>query len=261
CYCHTPTRYLWSDTHSYVQELGVNRLVKKLLPFFLSNIRIWDKMAADRVDEYIANSKLVQTRIQKYYKKSSTIIYPPVNTAQFNIGQPQDYYLAGGRMVAYKRFDLIVAAFNRIGRPIKIFGDGPELNSLKRLAKSNIEFVGRVSGEQLNKLYGGALAFINPQVEDFGITMIEAMACGRPVLAYQRGGATEIVQPGITGEFFAEQTWEDLADAIMHFKPEQYNAQTIGARAEEFSLTKFKASIQAYVTTSYQEYKKNILIN
>lgn len=257
CYCHTPTRYLWSDTHSYVQELGVNRFVKWLLPFFLTYVRMWDKMAADRVDHFVANSKLVQERITKYYKKASTVIYPPVDIERFTIGQVQDYYLAGGRLVAYKRFDLVVAAFNRLGRKVKIFGDGPEFKNLRKQAKSNIEFLGKVSEAELAQLYQGALAFINPQVEDFGITMVEAMACGRPVIAYGRGGAAEIVLPGETGELFAYQTWEDLADVIIHFQPQKYSPQAIRRQAETFALPQFQAKIKQYVEEAYTQFNKH----
>lgn len=257
CYCHTPTRYLWSDTHSYVQEVNAPRLVKWSLPFFLSYIRMWDKMAADRVDQFIANSKIVQERIQKYYKAPSDIIYPPVDIRKYSVGTTGDYYLAGGRLVPYKRFDLIVDAFNRLGRKLKIFGDGPEMTNLQAQAGDNIEFVGKVSDTELEKLYQGALAFINPQLEDFGITMIEAMACGTPVIAYKEGGATEIIQQGVTGEFFNMQTWEDLADVIVKFEPQQYNAQQIRSRAEDFSLEQFKQQIKGYVESAYQQFITN----
>lgn len=256
-YCHTPTRYLWSDTHSYVQELGASRFVKWMLPFFLSYVRMWDRLAAERVDKFIANSKVVQNRITKYYKASSDIIYPPVTIDQYSIGPVGDYYLAGGRLVPYKRFDMIIEAFNRLGRKLKIFGDGPEFNNLRRLAHENIEFVGRVNDADLAKLYQGAIAFINPQVEDFGITMVEAMACGRPVIAYAAGGAQEIVLPGITGEFFDYQTWEDLADTIVRFRPEQYSPERIRARAEEFSLPHFKKQLQTYVEDALAHFTPN----
>ncbi|MBI2415733.1 MAG: glycosyltransferase [Candidatus Kerfeldbacteria bacterium] len=256
-YCHTPTRYLWSDTHSYVQELGASRFVKWMLPFFLSYVRVWDKMAAERVDRFIANSKVVQNRIHKYYKVPSDVIYPPVDTNRFEIGTPSDYYLAGGRLVPYKRFDLVVAAFNRLGRKLKIYGTGPELSALQSQAKTNIEFVGKVSDTDLAKLYQGALAFINPQIEDFGITMVEAMASGRPVIAYAAGGAQEIVLAGETGEFFYYQTWEDLADAVVRFKPEQYQPSRIRARAEEFSLPVFTKAIQQYVEDALAHFTPN----
>ncbi len=256
CYCHTPTRYLWSDTHTYVQELQASRLLKWFLPFFLTYVRVWDKAAADRVDEFIANSKLVQGRISKYYKADSTLIYPPVELDRFTIGEPKDYYLAGGRLVPYKRFDLIIEAFKRLGRKLIIYGDGPELQNLKMQASDNVEFVGRVTDEELAKLYQGALAFINPQIEDFGITMVEAMATGRPIIAYRAGGAEEILIEGETGEFFDHQTWEDLADVVVRFQPEKYSPERIRQRAEEFSLERFKRLMKDYVENAYRNFKK-----
>ncbi|MDP3970263.1 MAG: glycosyltransferase [bacterium] len=253
CYCHTPTRYLWSDTHSYVKELEVSPIVKWTLPFFLSYIRIWDKMAAERVDKFIANSRLVQDRITKYYKADSDIIYPPVSMDKFSIGETGDYYLAGGRLVSYKRFDIIIEAFNRLGRKLKIFGNGPEMENLQKQAGKSIEFIGKVSDEELAKLYREANAFINPQIEDFGITMVEAMASGTPVIAYRAGGAEEIIQPGVTGEFFKYQTWEDLADTVVKFKPAEYDSQRIRAEAEKYSLSIFKQKIQQYVETEYKK--------
>lgn len=256
CYCHTPTRYLWSDTHSYVQEVNAPGIVKWTLPFFLTYIRLWDKMAADRVDQFIANSKVVKERIAKYYKTDSTIVYPPVDVTKFSLRTPKDYYFTGGRLVPYKRFDIVVEAFNRLGRKLKIFGSGPELENLKQQAKSNIEFVGKVSDTELATLYSEALAFINPQVEDFGITMIESMAAGRPVIAYKAGGAVEIIEEGKTGEFFTYQTWEDLADVIVKFQPQHYQADQIRARAEEFSWEQFKTTIEHYVETAYSEFTR-----
>jgi len=189
CYCHTPTRYLWSDTHRYVEELKYNRLIKKIVPYFLSRLRTWDQLAAQRVDIFIANSKNVADRIQKYYRRNSVIIHPPVQTDKFQISNNIDkYFLTGGRLVAYKRFDIAIKAFNRLGIPLKIFGEGPEEKNLKKLAKPNIEFSGRINQKELSQLYSQAIAFIHPQIEDFGITAIESMAAGRPVIAYAAGG-------------------------------------------------------------------------
>lgn len=248
CYCHSPTRYLWSDTHSYVRELGVPRIIKWILPGMLSLVRMWDKMAADRVDTYIANSQLVKQRIRKYYNTDSTVIYPPVNVKEFTLGQGNgDYYLAGGRMVPYKRFDLLVKAFNQLGRKLTIYGDGPQLEELKKMANSNITFLGRVSEDKKKQLLADCLAFINPQEEDFGITMVEAHAAGRPVLAYKAGGAQEIVIPGVTGEFFDEQTWEDVADAVLHFDPKKYDSVKIRERAMEFDVDRFKQQLLSFM--------------
>lgn len=256
CYCHTPTRYLWSDTHEYVQELEVNRLIKWSLPFFLTYVRLWDKNAADRVDTFIANSKLVQDRISKYYHKESKIIYPPVDSGKFSIGEVGDYYLTGGRLVPYKRFDLVIDAFARLGRKLKVFGTGPEMKALQARASANVEFVGRVSDAELAKLYQGCQAFINPQIEDFGITMVEAMACGRPIFAYRAGGAREIIEPGVTGEFFDYQTWEDLADVIVRYDTTKYDPQVIRDHAMGFATEKFEADMKQFVEGAYQEFTR-----
>lgn len=258
-YCHSPTRYLWSDTHSYVEELAYNRFLKMYLRRYLTNLRLWDRLAADRVDQFIANSGCVQKRIKKYYRRDSVIIYPPVETKQFSLAdRVGNYYLTGGRLVAYKRFDITVRAFSRLGIPLKIFGIGPEYEKLKEMAKPNIEFLGKVSPEDLKKLYSQCLAFLNPQEEDFGITPIEAMASGRPVIAYAAGGALETVKDGETGVFFEDQEWEALADTVIRFKPEIFQPEKIKAHASEFDTEKFKERIKSFVEDYYQKYQKNL---
>ncbi len=240
CYCHTPTRYLWTDTHSYVQELRVNPLVKAFLLLTLRKLRQWDRLAADRVDYFIANSETVKNRIKKYYNRDSAVIYPPVETDKFFISpNPKKYYLAGGRLVPYKKVDLAVQAFSRLGIPLKIFGIGPELKRLRRIAKNNVEFLGQVDDQAKRHLFADCIAYIHPQEEDFGITAVEAMASGRPVIAYQAGGATETVRAGETGEFFDEQWWEEVADKVIRFRPEKYNPEKIRAHAQQFSAERF----------------------
>lgn len=248
CYCHTPTRYLWNDSHNYLRELKVNKLIKKTLPLTLKKLRLWDRLAAERVDYFIANSYTVATRIKKYYGRDSLVIYPPVDINKFAISQqPKKYYLAGGRLVPYKRLDLVVKAFSRLEIPLKIFGIGPELRYLKKIAKKNIEFLGKVTDNQRAELYQNCIAYLNPQEEDFGITAIEAMASGRPVIAYRKGGATETVIEGVTGEFFDEQIWEEMADKIIRFK-DNYDPLKIRAHAEKFSVDNFKQQIQNYIS-------------
>lgn len=254
CYCHTPTRYLWSDTHSYVDELRVAGWIKKILPPFLSYLRMWDRQAADRVDHFIANSATIQKRIAKYYGRTSDVIHPPVDTHRFAISaKPKTYFLTGGRLVAYKRFDMVIEAANRTGLPLKVFGSGPVEADLRAQAKSNVEFVGKVSAQELADLYAGAKAFIHPQEEDFGITPVESMACGRPVIAYRKGGATETVVEGLSGEFFDEQSWEELADHMIRFDESRYNPEAIRAHAERFSRERFKREIEAYVQSHYAD--------
>lgn len=264
CYCHTPTRYLWTDTHSYVKELSYNRFVKRIVPFLLTNLRLWDQMTAYRVDHFIANSRNVQDRIRKYYRRESECIHPPIDIRKFSpLRQLADggsevegsYYLIGGRLVSYKRYDIAVEAFNKLGIPLVVFGEGPELARLQAMAKPHIRFVGAVSDEALARLYREAIAFLHPQEEDFGLTAVEAMASGRPVIAYAKGGALETVVPGVTGVFFEEQTWESLADTVLHFDPAMYDAQKIRAHAEQFDVVKFQERVKEFVENAWEKFK------
>jgi glycosyltransferase involved in cell wall biosynthesis len=253
-YCHTPTRYLWSDAQSYVEELRAPKIVKWALPPVISLLRLWDKAAADRTDLFIANSKTVQNRIKKYYRRESEVIHPPVDTARFFISNnPKTYYLAGGRLVSYKRFDLVVEAFTKLGLPLKVFGSGPAEESLRKLAGPNIEFLGRVSDDERARLFADAIAFINPQEEDFGLTVVEAMAAGRPVIAFKRGGATETVVDGVTGAFFADQTVEALAEAVKNFDAGKFEPTKIRLHAETFSTERFRKELLAFVETAYRK--------
>ena len=153
-YCHTPTRFLWTDTHKYIADLKYNKLIKSFLPRLIHKLRIWDKMSTDRVDHFVANSDTVRARIHKYYRRDSDIIYPPVDTDNFFISEDVgDYFVTGGRMVSYKKFDLVISVFNRLGIPLKIFGDGPELKKLKKMSKDNIIFLGRISDKEKAKLF------------------------------------------------------------------------------------------------------------
>jgi len=256
CYCHTPTRYLWSDTHSYVQELKAPKLLKLGLPMLLNKLRVWDRLSADRVDRFIANSATVAGRIRKYYERPSDVIHPPVETEKFSISDaPGKYFLAGGRLVSYKRFDLVIQAFNRTGLPLKIFGDGPLAAEYRKDARSNIEFMGKVDDAAKAELYRDAIAFIHPQEEDFGITAVEAMASGRPVIAYRGGGATETVIEGVTGEFIEEQSWEELANLIIRFRPEDYDPQAIREHAEKFDTELFEEKIRDLVETGWEKWR------
>lgn len=260
CYCHSPTRYLWTDTHEYIEALPYPRLLKRYIEWRLTSLRLWDRLAADRPDFYIANSQAVRQRIQKYYRKESTVIHPPVATEQFSIAQKTEkYFLAGGRLVAYKRFDLPVMAANRLGVPLMIFGDGPEMKRLQAIAKKNVTFAGRVSDAERAKLYREAIAFINPQEEDFGITVVEAMASGRPVIAYRRGGACETVHEGETGVFFDDQEWESLADAMIRLKPENFSPIAIRAWSERFSTQQFNKKIRDFVKARVTEKERKVL--
>lgn len=258
-YCHTPTRYLWTDTHEYIADLKYNRAVKAVLPRLIHRLRLWDKMSADRVDHFIANSDTVRQRIHKYYRRDSDIVYPPVDTERFFISRSVGpYFVSGGRMVPYKRFDLLVAAFNRLKIPLKLYGDGPERGPLEKVARPNIEFLGKISEKEKADLLSGAQAFIHPQVEDLGITPIEAMASGRPVIAYGAGGVTETVIPGETGIFFHSQTWESILDAVIHFNASQWDPDAIREHARRFDTGRFKRRIKRYVEDRYEEFRQGM---
>ena len=256
CYCHTPTRYLWSDTHQYINELKYNKWLKKIISLLLTRLRLWDRAASDRVDQYIANSRTVARRIEKYYRRQSEVVYPPVETEMFKLApRPAEarerYFLAGCRLAPYKRIDLVIEAFSQLGPDyrLKIFGDGVDRERLAALArgKDNISFLGRVSEHEKAELYARAEAFINPQEEDFGITVVEAMASGRPVIAYRRGGATETVIAGETGLFFDEPTAASLADAVRRYRYEDFQPSRIREQAENFSVAKFREQIQDFI--------------
>ena len=250
CYCHTPTRYLWSDTHQYISELRYNKYFKKIISLVLNYVRIWDRQAADRVDKFITNSKTSQVRIKKYYRRNSTIIYPSIEEEKFYIsGSQDDYFLAGSRLVPYKRIDIVIEAFKKTDKKLKIFGDGLDLDRLKGIAgdNKNIEFLGRVSDEKKAELYSRCQAYINPQKEDFGITIVEAMASGRPVIAFGQGGATETIIEGRTGEFFAEEKCESVLEAVNKFDVSKYNPEEIRAHAMKFSKENFKRNIREFI--------------
>jgi glycosyltransferase involved in cell wall biosynthesis len=260
CYCHTPTRYLWDYTHQYINELPYNKYFKKVISLVLNYIRIWDKAAADRVDIFIANSQTVKRRIAKYYKRDSIVIYPPVEMDLFKIAEKQDdYFLIGGRIAPYKRVDIVIKAFRELGLPLKIFGDGVDLGRLKKIAANsrNIEFLGRISEEEKARAYSRCQAFINPQEEDFGITVIEAMACGRPVIAFRQGGATETVIEGVNGTFFDEQTVPALIKAVKSFASHQYNPLKIRETAQKYSRVRFKKEIKDFIEEEYRRFKNS----
>ncbi len=255
CYCHTPTRYLWSEAHQYHKEIKEGKLVKNFLPLVLNKLRLWDQIASQRVNHFIANSNFIANRIQNYYNRQSTVIYPPVDTENFYISeQLGDYYLLISRLKPYKKVDLAIKAFNKLNIPLKIIGLGEEEKKLRKMAKSNIEFLGAVSEEEKRKYLSQSLGLIHPQIEDFGITAIEAMASGRPVIAYADGGALETIIDGQTGKFFNEQSWESLIDTIIKFKPQDFNPQIIKNHAEKFNSRNFYQQMKDFVDTSYKNF-------
>jgi len=238
CYCHTPMRFAWR-TNDYVRREGLGRLQRSMLPIALSYVRLWDVATTPRVDHFIANSREVAARIKRYYGRTATIIPPPVELSAYRPQMPGDFYLAGGRLIPYKRLDLVVRAFTALRLPLKIFGDGRDRDRLRSLAGSNIEFLGQISEEQRHDLFASCRAFIFPGEEDFGITPLEAMSAGRPVIAYAAGGALETVVEGVTGRFFLEQSPAAIAVAVAASQHDEYDSAIIRRHAERFSREVF----------------------
>jgi len=252
CYCHTPTRYLWMESQSYIADLKKPSLVKPFIPLLLSRLRQWDHTAAQRVDVFIANSRSVQQRITKYYRRPSQVIYPPVTVAETDVAKELgEFFLTGGRLVPYKRFDLTIKAFNRLGLPLKIFGAGPLMKELRSMARPNIEFLGFVSDVERTELYERSIAFVHPQEEDFGLTAIESMASGRPVVALRRGGAIETVAPGVSGVFFEDSTWESLYTVMLNTDFSQFHPAAVHAHALQFDQSVFITAMRRALDHAY----------
>ncbi len=257
-YVHTPMRYAWDDCQKYTEDFGFPQIIKKLVPFFMNPIRLWDKATADRVDCYIANSEFVRKRIKKYYRKEAEVIHPPVEINRFYIAPKEErknYFLMVGRLIAYKRHDIAIEAFNRLKLPLKIIGRGPEYDRLRKLAGPTIEFLDRVPDEDLPKYYAECQAFIFPQEEDFGIVAQEAFASGRPVIAYRGGDIVEHLEEGVMGEFFETQTPDALIATLRSFDGDRYDPEAIQARVRSFDKEQFKAKIKDLVERKLAEHR------
>jgi len=255
CYCLTPTRFLW-DYAGYAQREGLTRLARLALPPFLNYLRVWDRAAADRVDHFVAISRTVQQRIAKYYRRDSAIIHPPVDTTRFAPSDSHDdYFLIVSRLVPYKRIDLAVRAFNELGLPLVIVGDGRDRDSLQALAKSNIKFLGHVPDDEIGDYFARCRAFILPGQEDFCIAPVEAQAAGRPVIAYAAGGALDTVMEGVTGAFFHEQTPEALMQAVKEFDETDHDPAVIRRHAERFDKQVFKERLSEFIAEKYAEHQ------
>lgn len=258
CYCHTPVRYAWDLYHSYLRWGDLERGPKSWLArAVLHYIRLWDAGAAGRVDHYVANSKNVARRIARIYGKEASVVYPPVNTDRFKPAAKRgDAYLVAGRMVPYKRVDLAVAACTRRGLPLRVVGDGPDFDKLRRMAGPTVTFLGRIPDEAVAEEMARARAFLFCGEEDFGITPVEAQAAGTPVVAFGRGGARETVVPpegddfaGATGLFFARPTPESLAEALDRFDrtSHRFREDAIVENARRFSADRYVSEMTALI--------------
>jgi glycosyltransferase involved in cell wall biosynthesis len=257
CYCHSPMRFAW-NYHDYMAGESVPRRAHIVLSLILNYVRLWDEVTAGRVDTFIANSRVVARRIRKRYGRSATVINPPVNTRQYTPaprGEHGDYFLIVSRLIPYKRIDLVIDAFNTLELPLKVVGRGRQAAELQARAEPNVEFLGGVSEATLKGLYARCRCFIFPGEEDFGIAPLEAQASGRPVIAYGAGGALETVIPGITGEFFTEQTPDALADVVSRFNESAYDPVDIRHHAEKFDIEMFKHRIADFISTKLAEQK------
>lgn len=251
CYCHTPTRYYWSDYAQYRANTGfgiLSPLVRFVMPGLVKKMRIWDFAAAQRVDRFVANSHYVQQRIQKYYRSDATVIHPPIDASRFELNEgTREGFVVVSRLIPYKRVDLAIKACTQLGLKLTVIGDGSETESLKEAAGPTIHFAGRLSDREVAAELGKAQAFLFTAEEDFGLTPLEAMACGTPVIAYGKGGATETVVAGKTGEFFADQTAESLIQALRSFDYKKYEPTKIRAHALAFDEKEFIKKIHKFV--------------
>ncbi len=250
CYCHSPMRYAWDYTHQYTKNYS--KLMKFLIASKLNKIRQWDFMTSGRPDVLIANSKHVQKRICKYWRRDCDVIYPPVDVKRFTpTDSHEDYFLIVSALTPFKRIELAIHTFNKIRRKLIIIGDGAQRKYLESIAKDNIEFLGYKDDHAVRDYYEHCRAFIFPGEEDFGITPVEAMAAGKPVLAYGVGGVTESIQAGVSGEFFYHQTPQSLEDGLARLlaNEKHYDHQKIRAIAEGFDREVFQEKIKKVISS------------
>ena len=258
-YIHTPTRYYWSGYEDYLSSPGLgifNPLAKMVLPRVVKKMRHWDYAAAQRPDLLIANSKTVQSRVKKYYNRESVVISPPVDTARFETpdkSKKEDYYLVVSRLIPYKRVDLAVRACTSLGRKLLVVGSGSELANLKSIAGPSVIFAGSLSDAETTTHFKNCKAFIFTANEDFGITPVEAMSAGKPVVAFGKGGSSETVLDGVTGVFFDSQTEDSLEKAIIKLEGASFDVSKIVARAADFSIEKFKSSMDKQIKQSIND--------
>ena len=259
CYCFTPMRYVYEMYDEYFGKNQAGILTRTAMALLAPMLRLWDRSTASRVDHFVAISDHIRKRIARHYRRDAEIIFPPVDIERFRISERDDgYYLIVSALVPYKKVDLAINAFNNNGGRLVIVGRGPDEEKLRRLAHSNIEFVGWKDDSELAALYGGCTALVFPGEEDFGIVPLEAMASGKPVIAYGKGGALETVEDGISGVFFNEQTVTALEDAVHRAARIRFDPLRINSRAIQFSRSIFKKKLKAFIEEKVDQHAKRL---
>ncbi|PIP65018.1 glycosyl transferase [Candidatus Peregrinibacteria bacterium CG22_combo_CG10-13_8_21_14_all_49_11] len=251
CYCHTPARYAWEMEDEYLDDFHIPSMLRKPIKQRLKKLRRWDMTSSRRTDAFIANSSTTQERIMRIYARESTVIPPPVHDRFFAppIQSSKDYFLSVGRLVPYKRLDLLIDVANATGIPLVIAGEGQDHHRLQHMAGKSVTFLGRVPEEELPTLYAEAKAFLFPAHEDAGIVPLEAQACGTPVIAYGKGGALDTIEEGKTGLFFTTQTAASLTTALETFQTMDWDRQYIRNHARQFSQERFRQHMRNFVHT------------
>jgi glycosyltransferase involved in cell wall biosynthesis len=253
CYCYTPPRFFWYPDDYLERELKSPAL-RKAAAALLRVLRDWDYQCAQKMDRFIAVSRYIQRRIADCYGRESTLIYPPVNVDRFSADAKfGDYYLVLARLVGYRRIDVAVRAFNQLGEKLVIVGDGPDRAQLQAMAGPSISFLGRVSDQEAKHYLENCRALIFPGLEDFGTVSLEALAAGRPVIAYGAGIALETLEPGVTAVLFDEQTPESLAEAVLRSQKVSWDSQTIRGKVLSFSRERFLQEMKDYIGAVYRE--------
>jgi len=259
CYCHTPIRYAWDLTNQYFDKKLISRVQKFVLRPVLHNIRIWDVVSANRVDHFVANSNFIAGRINKIYRREAEVIYPPVDTAKFSLEtKKENYYLTASRFVPYKKIDLIAEAFSKMSdKKLIIIGEGSDEQKIKAKCTKNVEMLGYKEADDLAKYMGKARAFVFAAEEDFGISVIEALSCGTPVIALNKGGTAETIIDGKYGIHFSEQTADDIVAAVERFeKNKSFDPQTLSDYAKQFDRKIFEKKLESFVKNKCGEFFK-----
>ncbi|HYH35914.1 MAG TPA: glycosyltransferase [Candidatus Saccharimonadales bacterium] len=262
CYCHSPTHYYWIRHDEYLDKpgfpRGLNWLARAGLKVFVGPLKRWDRHAARQPDYFIANSTHTQAMIKRYYKRDSEVIFPPVEIDRFKLSgstKPplRHGFVVAGRQTPYKRFDLAVEACNELKVPLVVIGDGPDHKRLEKLAGRSVTFLTNVNDQEIAEHFQSALGFIMPNMDDFGIVAVEALAAGTPIIAYNRGGAQDYVIPGKTGLFFEKQTVKQLVAALETALGKTFDHTAIAEHAAEFSVAKFNTNMRNYISKRLNE--------